>query len=116
VTERQIANLFVRWNDALQKSTPEKPDAVVNLYATDAILLPTVENGPYTNHAEIGKYFEHFLKNKPSARSIRAKFGSAATWPLTPGSIPSRSLNARNRLSPGPEMRGLREGSLHLRL
>lgn len=66
VTERQIANLFARWNDALQASTPEDPGPVVALYASNAVLLPTVENGPYTNHAEIKKYFEHFLENKPS--------------------------------------------------
>jgi uncharacterized protein (TIGR02246 family) len=68
VTKDKIANLFVRWNNALQKSTPEKPDDVVNLYAKDAILLPTVENGPYTNHTQIRKYFVHFLENKPSGK------------------------------------------------
>jgi uncharacterized protein (TIGR02246 family) len=68
VTPDEIANLFVRWNDALQKPQPEHPtpDAVIQLYATDAVLLPTVENGPYIGHADIRKYFEHFLENKPS--------------------------------------------------
>lgn len=69
VTKAKIANLFVRWNDALQ--VPQKdwdhpnPDAVVKLYAEDAILLPTVEIGPYTGHKQIADYFEHFLVNKP---------------------------------------------------
>ena len=67
-TEAEIANLFVRWNDALQKPQPDHPtpDAVVKLYATDGVLLPTVENGPYIGHADIRKYFEHFLEKKPS--------------------------------------------------
>jgi hypothetical protein len=41
------------------------PNAVVNLYAREAVLLPTVEIGPYTNPADIPKYFEHFLAKKP---------------------------------------------------
>ena len=63
VTEADVENLFVAWNNALQT---ENPDRVVALYATDAILLPTVENGPYTDHAAIRRYFVDFLKKKPS--------------------------------------------------
>lgn len=66
VTEAKIASLFVVWNDALKTATPDKPEKVVNLYAKDAILLPTVENGPMIGRAAISKYFEHFLKDKPS--------------------------------------------------
>jgi uncharacterized protein (TIGR02246 family) len=65
-TKLQIENLFVNWNNALQQSDPKNPDAVVNLYATDAVLLPTVETGPYTTHEQIAGYFKHFLVNKPS--------------------------------------------------
>jgi uncharacterized protein (TIGR02246 family) len=64
VTEGEIANLFVVWNDAL-KTTPEK---VTDLYAKDAVLLPTVENGPLIGHDAIRGYFEHFLQNKPSGK------------------------------------------------
>jgi uncharacterized protein (TIGR02246 family) len=63
VTEADVENLFVAWNNALQT---ENPDRVVALYATDAVLLPTVENGPYTDHAAIRRYFVDFLKKKPS--------------------------------------------------
>jgi uncharacterized protein (TIGR02246 family) len=63
VTEADVENLFVAWNNALQT---ENPDRVVALYATDAILLPTVENGPYSDHAAIRRYFVDFLKKKPS--------------------------------------------------
>ena len=66
VTKDAIAKLFVKWNEALEKSTPKKPDDVVNLYAPDAVLLPTVKNGPLTNHDAIRDYFVHFLEDKPS--------------------------------------------------
>jgi uncharacterized protein (TIGR02246 family) len=62
VTEADVENLFVAWNNALQT---ENPDRVVALYATDAIPLPMGENGPYTDHAAIRRYFVDFLKKKP---------------------------------------------------
>src|SRR5262249_18508902 len=67
VDEAAIKQLFVRWNAALQMPSPDKPspNAVVNLYAREAVLLPTVEIGPYTNPDDIRKYFEHFLAKKP---------------------------------------------------
>jgi uncharacterized protein (TIGR02246 family) len=72
VTESEIANLFVLWNDALRTLSPDK---VVETYAPDAILLPTVENGPLIGRAAIRGYFEHFLEKKPSGaineRTIR---------------------------------------------
>jgi uncharacterized protein (TIGR02246 family) len=68
VTVADIEKLFVQWNEALGRSTPDKPDDVVNLYAPDAVLLPTVENGPYIRRADIRKYFEHFLADKPSGK------------------------------------------------
>src|SRR5215471_7298857 len=63
VTETEIKNLFVAWNTAL---ITENPDNVVALYAQDAILLPTVENGPLVGRPDIRGYFVDFLKDKPS--------------------------------------------------
>jgi uncharacterized protein (TIGR02246 family) len=60
--ETEIAQLFDRWNQSLQTGDPDK---VVENYADDAILLPTVSNIPRTNHEEIKDYFEHFLQKKP---------------------------------------------------
>ena len=64
--EAGVKQLFVNWNNALQKSNPNNPGPVVDLYAPDAVLLPTVETGPYTTHDQIAGYFKHFLVNKPS--------------------------------------------------
>lgn len=61
-TEKQVAGLFDTWNKALQTGDPEK---VAALYASDAVLLPTVSNKVRTDRAAIVDYFEHFLANKP---------------------------------------------------
>ena len=61
-TENDIAQLFAKWNQAL---LTENPDDVVDLYADDAILLPTVSNQVRHNHEEIRDYFVHFLAKKP---------------------------------------------------
>lgn len=55
-------DLFDQWNAALQT---RDPDAVVALYAKDAILLPTVSNRVRHDHAEIRDYFVSFLKKRP---------------------------------------------------
>jgi uncharacterized protein (TIGR02246 family) len=58
----KVKALFLKWDKALEDITAAK---VVALYARDATLLPTVENGPYTTPAEIKKYFVHFVERKP---------------------------------------------------
>jgi hypothetical protein len=60
--DARVEALFLDWGAALRRT----PDAVTDLYAMNATLLPTVENGPYTTHAQIKKYFEHFLADNPS--------------------------------------------------
>ncbi len=61
-SKKQIASLFDTWNAALQTGDSEK---VADLYAKDAVLLPTVSNQVRTDRAEIVDYFDHFLENKP---------------------------------------------------
>lgn len=58
----QILKLFERWNAALATGDP---DAVTELYADDAILLPTVSNKVRHNHDEIRDYFVNFLEKRP---------------------------------------------------
>lgn len=57
-----IRVLFEQWNSALQTGDPKQ---VAALYATDAILLPTVSNQVRHNHAEIEDYFVQFLAKGP---------------------------------------------------
>ena len=61
-TEATIAQLFDRWNAALQTGDPQ---TVAALYAPDAILLPTVSNKVRRSPAEIEDYFVQFLKKRP---------------------------------------------------
>lgn len=68
-TETQVLGLFDKWNAALQTGDPQK---VADLYAADAVLLPTVSNNVRTDRAEIVDYFEHFLQNKPYGTKIES--------------------------------------------
>ncbi|MFD4182293.1 SgcJ/EcaC family oxidoreductase [Rhodococcus sp. NPDC058514] len=60
----QVTELFDTWNDTLASGDPE---AVADLYAPDAVLLPTVSNVVRTDRAGIVDYFTGFLPTKPSA-------------------------------------------------
>ena len=62
ITPEQVAALFDRWNAAL---ATQDPNAVVRTYAPDAVLLPTVENGPLIGREAIHGYFVAFLKKNP---------------------------------------------------
>ncbi|MFF5147766.1 SgcJ/EcaC family oxidoreductase [Streptomyces sp. NPDC013157] len=66
-SKKQIAGLFDRWNAALRTGDPEK---VADLYAKDAVLLPTVSNRIRTDRAGIVDYFERFLQNKPVGKKV----------------------------------------------
>jgi hypothetical protein len=62
ITERQVADLFERWNASLKTGEPDK---VLANYASDGVLLATVSNEPRTNPAAIRNYFVKFLKGSP---------------------------------------------------
>jgi len=62
VNEENVIALFGDWNDALATGDP---DVVTNIYADDAVLLPTVSNQVRHNSAEIRDYFVAFLAKKP---------------------------------------------------
>jgi uncharacterized protein (TIGR02246 family) len=70
IAAKGVKALFVRWNEALQDPSASK---VVALYANDATLLPTVENGPYTKANGLKEYFVHFVERKPVATIDEAK-------------------------------------------
>ncbi|MFG1666376.1 SgcJ/EcaC family oxidoreductase [Streptomyces sp. Y7] len=65
--KKEIAGLFDQWNRALATGDPEQ---VADLYAKDAVLLPTVSNRVRADRAGIVDYFEHFLANKPVGTKI----------------------------------------------
>jgi uncharacterized protein (TIGR02246 family) len=64
ITKTQVAARFDQWNRAL---LTRRTEAVVALYAADATLLPTVQNGPLIGPEAIGNYFSHFLEQSPQA-------------------------------------------------
>lgn len=68
-SQNEIARLFDQWNAALAIGDPEK---VADLYAPNAVLLPTLSYQIRTNRAEIVDYFTHFLQSKPQGRIDRA--------------------------------------------
>ena len=49
ITKKQVEGLFDRWNSSLATLDPEK---VVENYAPDAVLLPTVSNKPRLTQEE----------------------------------------------------------------
>ena len=65
MSETVIASLFDDWNAALKSRDPSK---VVALYASDAILLPTVSNQVRHNPQEIESYFVDFVAKGPSGK------------------------------------------------
>jgi uncharacterized protein (TIGR02246 family) len=58
----EVAALFDKWNAALQTGDAEK---VADLYAANAVLLPTVSNKPRINRELRVDYFKQFLQLKP---------------------------------------------------
>ncbi|NCE89396.1 SgcJ/EcaC family oxidoreductase [Pseudomonas sp. L13] len=62
VKEREIAGLFDRWNSTLQTGNVQ---AVIELYAPDAVLQPTMSNQVRTTPGQIKDYFDHFMALKP---------------------------------------------------
>lgn len=60
--EKQITGLFDGWNASLKTLDPSR---VVAHYATDAVLLATVQNEPRLTQAERMEYFTKFLKSAP---------------------------------------------------
>jgi len=64
IGKAQVAALFDQWNKAL---LTKRTEAVVAEYATDATLLPTVQNGPLVGPEAIGEYFSKFLQRSPEA-------------------------------------------------
>jgi len=65
--ETQVAALFDRWNTDVQSGDPHR---VVENYAPDSLLLPTVSNTPRQTPEAKLDYFEHFLELKPKGEIV----------------------------------------------
>lgn len=102
VKDREIAGLFDRWNSALQTGNVK---SVVDLYAPDAVLQPTVSNQVRTTPEQITDYFDHFMALKPvgqiNYREIRQLGSNVAmdsgvyTFTLTESNGKVRHVQAR---------------------
>jgi uncharacterized protein (TIGR02246 family) len=62
-----IETLFEEWNEALQSGDPSR---VTDLYAFNAVLVPTLSNRVRLGHAEIEDYFRDFLAKNPSGADV----------------------------------------------
>ena len=60
--KREILALFEHWNNAIKTKEPRR---VSELYAHNAVLLPTISNNVCHNHEEMEKYFTDFLTREP---------------------------------------------------
>jgi len=67
-SKKEVAALFDKWNATLQTGDAEK---VADLYAKDAVLLPTLSPEVRTDRAGIVDYMEHFLENKPRGEKVK---------------------------------------------
>lgn len=65
--EAQIAALFERWAADVESGDPQR---VVENYAPDSMLLPTVSNTPRQTAEAKLDYFEHFLALKPKGEIV----------------------------------------------
>jgi uncharacterized protein (TIGR02246 family) len=76
---KEVTKLFSAWNAALESGDP---DRIVALYASNAVLLPTLSNQVRKTHSEIRDYFEKmFMPKNPSGRIVDCRvrvFGDVA--------------------------------------
>lgn len=65
--KNEISELLNLWNRAVLSGDPVK---VLECYADDAVLLPTLSSRVRDNHEGILDYFEHFLSGKPEGKIV----------------------------------------------
>jgi len=77
ISEGQVRSMFYLWNNALATGDSR---IVAGLYASDAVLLPTVSDIPRTSFDTIKDYFDNFLKNKPQGTILDGKIKIGDGW------------------------------------
>lgn len=77
ITEDEVRDLFLVWNDALATGKPRRVQA---LYTRDASLLPTLSDTPRNSPAAIRDYFKLFLKKKPQGVILEGEIKIGHNW------------------------------------
>ncbi|WP_363348613.1 SgcJ/EcaC family oxidoreductase [Methylocystis echinoides] len=83
-TNEQILGLLEKWFAALKDCT--NPETVTALYAPDAVLVPTLWNGPCFGQKAIRNYFEaEFLPARPEGYLINYSISSTGNVAINSG-------------------------------
>jgi len=77
-----VGTLFDLWNDALQTGDSS---CVVQRYASNAVLLPTVSNEPRCDPPAIQDYFDRFLTRRPHGTIRTSHVHRGPGWCLDSG-------------------------------
>jgi len=77
ITEEEVRDLFLIWNDALATGKPRRVQA---LYTRDASLLPTLSDTPRNSPAAIRDYFKLFLQKKPQGVILEGEIKIGHNW------------------------------------
>ena len=77
ISERQVRDLFDRWNEALRSGDAA---LVADAYAEDAILIPTSSNVIKENRSSILEYFKPVVKRDPSVKIIDGRITVGSGW------------------------------------
>lgn len=96
VTEKEIANLFDKWNASL---TSKDAKAVSRHYADDAVLLPTLSNRSRTTPAAIGDYFAEFLEKSPKSTILSRKITLACNTAYDVGTYKFHLIDKNSHLA-----------------
>jgi hypothetical protein len=93
-TNEQILGLLEKWFAALKDCT--NPETVTALYAPDAVLVPTLWNGPCFGQKAIRNYFEaEFLPARPEGYLINYSISSTGNVAINQVITSSKSMTSR---------------------
>jgi len=77
ITKAEVRDLFNLWNDALKTGDP---NVVVQRYAKNGVLLPTLSDIPRNDPAAIKDYFVGFMAKKPVGKILEGEIFVGNNW------------------------------------
>lgn len=77
ITETQVKNFFLLWNEALATGDP---DVVVRRYAKNAVLLSTTSGTPRNTPELIKDFYSEFLLLRPQAKILESNIDIGTNW------------------------------------